>query len=128
VATQGGFDAAQALVYVVGTLGSGGVLTIVVRGIFQTLTGRAAREKARNNEYLARSLADAQTAREAAQQRDDEAAKRRRTQEYASELRRQAIENGYTPIEWPNDLEQTKTPDEMKTLRPRKKRIEKETL
>ncbi|HEY4267537.1 MAG TPA: hypothetical protein VGM94_05025 [Galbitalea sp.] len=119
------FDGAQTLVYVVASLGSTGVLGIVVRGIFQTVTGKAAREKARNNEYLARSLADAETARKAQDSRDAEAVKRRLTQEYASELRRQAIENGYTPVDWPSGLEKTLTSAEVRKLRTSKPTKEK---
>lgn len=107
---DGNFDLAQTLVSIVGTLGATGVLTILARGIYRTVTGRAARERARNSDYLARSIRDAELA-------DTEATKRRKTQEYASELRRQAIEAGYSPLPWPADLEKTLTSAEVRRIR-----------
>lgn len=107
---DGNFDTAQTLVSIVGTLGGSGVLYMVARGVYQQVTGRAGRERARNSDYLARSIRDSEMA-------DAEASKRRKTQEYASRLRRQAMENGYTPIDWPADLEQTKTKSEVRNIR-----------
>lgn len=106
----GSFDLAQTIVAIAGAAGLSGVLTIVTRGIFRSVTGRASRERARNSDYLARSIRDAELA-------DAEAAKRRKTQEYASELRRQAIENGYVPLDWPADLEKTLTSAEVRKIR-----------
>jgi hypothetical protein len=107
-------DLAQTLVTVAIALGVPSVIALLGRGIYQQITGRAGRERARNSDYLARSVRDSERA-------DLEAAKRRKTQEYASELRRQAIENGYEPIAWPEDLEHTLTAEEQKKLRSRKK-------
>lgn len=105
---------AQTLVTVATVLGIPSVLALITKGIWQQFTGRAGRERQRNSEYLARSIRDAERA-------DIEAMKRRKTQEYASELRRQAIEEGFEPLPWPTDLDKTLTTAEVKKLRTKKR-------
>lgn len=107
-------DLAQTIVTVAAGLGGPGVLYLIGRGVYQQITGRAGRERAKNSDYLARSIRSSELA-------DSEAAKRRKTQEYASELRRQIIENGNNPLPWPADLETTLTTAEVKRLRTNKK-------
>jgi hypothetical protein len=103
-------DPYQAIVALLVALGIPGVIYLFARGVYQWITGRAGRERARNSDYLARSIRDAERA-------EEEASKRRKTQEYASELRRQAIENGYAPIDWPADIEHTLSGPEARKLR-----------
>lgn len=107
-------DLAQALVTVATILGIPGVLALVVRGVFQQVSGRAGRERARNSDYLARSIRDSERA-------DSEAAKRRQALEYASTLRRMLLENGIDPGGYPEGLDRTLTPAEKRKLRAKPK-------
>lgn len=105
-------DTAQVIVTLLGGGGGAAVVIALINGIMKQLSGAAGRERQRNTSlesqrvkaveernkaYEARDEAVA----EAAAERDLEATKRRKTEEYASVLRRQLNEAGITPEPWP---------------------------
>lgn len=107
-------ETAQGIAAILSAAGIGGVLTVVVNAIVKYATGAAGREKTRNTDLLTqlsnavRDRDRAYVARdegieESRLERDTEAGKRRRMAEYASSLRRQLIEEGFSPREWPPD-------------------------
>lgn len=96
-------DPAQLAVALLGAGGGGAILLALVNGTFKWLSGASGRERDKNADYSAQRTLAVQAAAEAYAERDDEAATRRRTEEYASALRRQLIENGIQPLPWLED-------------------------
>lgn len=102
-------DSTQVLVGVFGILGSSGALVVIVNGAVKYFNGSAGREKARNvsmKEQRNEAWADAERERDRAdsalKRADREARNRRKTEEYASELRRDCTEHGATELRpWP---------------------------
>lgn len=92
-------------------LGASGVLLAIVQGLFKQVSGKARRQRAAN------ATAESQRVK-AIEQRDQADAKRRIIAEYASRLRRQLLELGATPEEWP-DTDHTIPAAEVKRLRER---------
>lgn len=84
---------------IIGILGAGGgttVLVTIVNGIFKYVTGSTEGERRKNTDLL--------TARENAEaERDEQAKKRRESEEYISLLRRQLHEAGVIPKERSDD-------------------------
>lgn len=101
---------AQTIVTIAGAIGLPAILYLVARGLYQQVTGRAARERARNSDYLARSIRDSERA-------DISDITKRKALEYASQLRGEMLEKGITPTAWPEDLDRTLTPTELRKLR-----------
>ncbi|PWC05419.1 hypothetical protein [Agromyces badenianii] len=96
------------IVALVGTAGIGATFRDVVSVIAKVREGVSAKESTRKADLVAQreaALDREQRAITLADQADlradAEAARRRRTQEYASRLRRQLLESGITPAEWP---------------------------
>lgn len=94
---------AQLAVTLLGAGGGGAVLLALVNGVFKWLSGASAREREKNTGLISQRVSAIEERDEAIRERDDEARKRRSADEYASSLRRQLLENGITPGEWPND-------------------------
>ncbi|CAD5999166.1 hypothetical protein [Agreia sp. COWG] len=105
-------DTAQLIVSLLGAGGGGAVLIALVNGIMKQLSGAAGRERVRNTSLEAqrvkaieerdKAFRDREDAvADAALERDAEARKRRKTEEYASVLRRQLNEAGIEPAPWP---------------------------
>lgn len=88
-----------------------GLITTLIKGIGGWINGSAGRERAKNTD-LESQRAAAVVERDAERKRADaERAKtsaalglKRKTQEYASQLRRQLFEAGITPLPWPVEL------------------------
>lgn len=113
------FEAVNLVALAVAILGAGGVGAFfreIASGITKVREGVSAKETTRKSDLVAQR--DAAIARElAAEERaDDEARKRRLTQEYASRLRRDWIERGLTPPDWP-DIEDTTPVSRLAELR-----------
>lgn len=103
------FEDVNLVALIVAVLGAGGVGAFfreIVSVIAKVREGVSAKESTRKTDLVAQR--DQALAREAdAEARaDSEATKRRKTQEYASRLRRAWIEQGLTPPDWP-DIEDT---------------------
>jgi|SRR5690606_2412711 len=93
-------DASQLLVAIMATGGGGAALLALINGIIKWVSGAATREKNRNTDLISQRR-EAIREREAAENdRDREAARRRKADEYASSLRRKLIENGIDPGPW----------------------------
>lgn len=88
---------ARALVILLTALGIPALLASLGRSLWKWWTGRAGRERAKNNDLVAR-LHRSQESEER------QAIQTRKALEYASRLRRQLIENGFEPVPWPDDL------------------------
>ena len=96
-------DAWQVIAYLVGAGGGGAAILSLFRGIGKWIDGSAGREKAKNTD-IATQRHNAILERDAAIEDRDEADRKRRIAfEYASVLRRQLIEAGITPVEWPTE-------------------------
>jgi hypothetical protein len=91
----------------------------LINGLLKWISGASGRERTRNTDLLAQRTRAIEERDKAIAARDAEAAKRRILAEYASGLRRQLIENGLTPADWP-DLERTQP------SRPRRPHTKKE--
>lgn len=102
-------DTAEVVTTILAALGAAGLLSQVVRFIFKRVDGSAARESAKN------TTLETQRAR-AIHERDQSDAKARILSDFAARGRRQIIELGGTPEEWP-DLEHTLTPAQLRKLR-----------
>lgn len=100
-------DAAQVLVTMLGAGGGGAVLLALINGLMKWISGASARERDKNTDLLSQRSNAIEDRDEAERGRDEADRKRRLTDEYASSLRRQLIENGITPGEAP--LENTIT-------------------
>lgn len=88
---------ARAVAILVTALGVPALLASLGRSVWKWWTGRAGRERARNNDIVARL-------REAEMRADSEALEKRWALEYASALRRQLIEKGVRPEPWPSNV------------------------
>lgn len=88
---------ARAAAIIVTALGIPALLASLGRSVWKWWTGRAGRERARNNDLVSR-LRDAEV------RADSEALEKRRALEYASLLRRQLIEAGKDPAPWPDSV------------------------
>jgi hypothetical protein len=96
-------DTAQLLTSLLGLGGGGAVILALVNGIGKWISGASGREREKNT-GLNTQRVEAIEERDAANRRaDDEATRRRKAYEYASQLRQQLIENGLTPDEWPEE-------------------------
>lgn len=109
-------DGAQLIATILGAGGGGAVLLALVNGLIKWLSGASGRERARNTSLEAQRAAAVKERDKASARADAAAVRRRQTEEYASRLRRQLIEAGLTPGEWP-DLSKTITPAELKRAR-----------
>jgi hypothetical protein len=96
-------EPAEFLVTIIGAGSGGAIILSLIRGMSSWLTGGAGRERARNASFSEQRNAAVIARDEMADERDEEASKRRKTEEYASLLRRQLIENGLAPGAWLND-------------------------
>lgn len=89
---------ARAAAIILAALGIPALLASLGRSIWKWWTGRAGRERLKNNDLVSRlHAAEGIT--------DQEATERRQALEYAARLRRQLIEAGVEPISWPKDLD-----------------------
>lgn len=109
-------DSAQLIATVLGAGGGGAVLLAIINGIIKWASGAAGRERVRNTDLSTQRVKAIEERDKANARADESAVRRRQTEEYASRLRRQLIENGITPGEWP-DLTKTITPAELKRAR-----------
>lgn len=113
-------DSAQLIASLLGAGGGGAVLLALTNGLVKWLSGASGRERIRNTD-LETQRAAAVEERDAAVARADTADLRRRlTAEYASRLRRQLIENGVTPEDWP-DTDSTIPTSQLRRLRKQSK-------
>ncbi|WP_314325425.1 hypothetical protein [Paenarthrobacter ilicis] len=104
-------DSTQLLVTLIGAGGGGAALLALINGLVKYLTGAAGRERIRNTtlkDQRNEAWADAEKERDRADKEqaraDREARNRRRTEEYASQLRRDCTEHGMGEQElrpWP---------------------------
>jgi hypothetical protein len=105
-------DTAQVIVTLLGGGGGAAVVIALINGILKQLSGSAGRERERNtslSEQRVKAIEERDKAykdrddavAEATADRDLEATKRRKTEEYASVLRRQLNEAGIVPEPWP---------------------------
>lgn len=109
-------DSAQLIATLLGAGGGGAVLLALTNGLVKWLSGASGRERIRNT--------DLETQRAEAVARADTADLRRRlTAEYASRLRRQLIENGVTPEDWP-DTDKAIPTSQLRRLRKQSKEQE----
>lgn len=96
-------DAAQVLVTMLGAGGGGAVLLALINGLIKWISGASGRERDKNTDLVSQRHNAIEEKDAAEKERDEADRKRRVTDEYASSLRRQLIENGLTPGEWPLD-------------------------
>lgn len=96
-------DTATLLVTVLGAGGGGAVVLALINGVIKWLTGSSAREREKNTDIIAQRRTAIEERDQAEKDRDGADTKRRHADEYASTLRRQLLEAGITPGEWPND-------------------------
>lgn len=109
-------DSAQLIATVLGAGGGGAVLLALVNGLIKWITGAAGRERSRNTSLEAQRAAAIKERDQANDRADVAAVRARMTAEYASQLRRQLIEAGFTPGDWP-DLSKTITPAQLERVR-----------
>lgn len=103
------------LVAVIGAGGIGVFFRDIVDVFLKLRDGLSAREKNRKIDIVQQRDQALRREEKAWEQRDAEAAKRRRMEEHASELRRLAIENGIEPPPYPV-LERTLPADEVRRI------------
>ncbi|RFA15824.1 hypothetical protein B7R22_05300 [Subtercola boreus] len=96
-------DTGQLLVTILGAGGGSALLLALIQGVFKQLSGSAGRERVRNTSLEAQRVAAIEERDQANAERDAEAKKRRKTEEYASVLRRQLNEAGIAPAPWPTE-------------------------
>jgi hypothetical protein len=96
-------DTAQILVTVLGAGGGGAVLVALINGLIKWISGASTRERNRNTDLISQRAKAIEERDAAERERDDSDLRRRHAYEYASSLRRQLIELGATPEEWPLD-------------------------
>lgn len=87
---------ARALSLIITAIGGPALLISAGRSLWKWWTGRAGRERSKNKQLV--------------DDREHEAAQRRKTEEYASRLRRQMFEAGVEPEEWPEELTVPRAP------------------
>lgn len=109
-------DSAQFIATLLGAGGGGAVLLAIINGIIKWASGSAGRERVRNTSLESQRMKAIEERDKANVRADEAAVRRRQTEEYASRLRRQLIENGLVPDGWP-DLSKTITPAELKRAR-----------
>lgn len=109
-------DPAIAVASIISSLGGGALLLAIVNFTFKQVTGRAGREKERNT-TLATQRADAILERDAANERANDADRKRRlAMDEVSRLRGMLLERGISP--GPDlDLDRTLTKAQLKRLR-----------
>ncbi len=109
-------DTATVITTVFAGLGVAGLLSQIVRFIIKRIDGSAARESNKN------TTLETQRSK-AINERDQSDAQARILADYAARSRRQIIELGGTPEDWP-DVEHTLTPAQLRKLRtqPKEKR------
>lgn len=91
----------QTLALIIGAGGLGGLLTQLLRGVQEWRTGEHAREKERNLDAISQRDTALKERDRAVDELDAEMNHRRALAEYASQLRRLHIENGYDPKDLP---------------------------
>lgn len=96
-------NTAQLIVTVLGAGGGGAVLLAMINGVFKWLSGSSGREREKNTNLISQRLSAIEERDLAQDERDLADQKRRAADEYAATLRRQLLENGFTPGEWPDD-------------------------
>jgi hypothetical protein len=103
-------DVAQTLVTLAEWVGGPAIGAAIARGVYRQITGRAARDRARDT--------SAETQRQkAVTERDRYDSARRKALEYASRLRGDLSEHGLDPGPWPTDLDRTLSREEIKNAR-----------
>lgn len=103
-------DTSQLLVTVLGAGGGGAALLALINGLIKWLSGSSARERQRNTDIVSQRRVAIEERETANTERDQADRKRRKSDEYASSLRRQLLENGITPLAWPDDDHLTQNP------------------
>lgn len=96
-------DTAQVLVTVLGAGGGGAALLALINGLMKWLSGSARREREKNTDLVTQRMEAIEERDRAFKERDEADVRRRVAYEYASSLRRQLIESGVTPHNWPDD-------------------------
>lgn len=96
-------EPAQLAVALLGSAGGGAVLVALVNGLIKWISGASARERNRNTDLMAQRVKAIEERDGAYDERDQADLRRRQAYEYVSTLRRQLLENGLTPGEWPLD-------------------------
>lgn len=109
-------DTAQLLTVIIGTGGGASIVLALITGIGKWISGASGRERAKNNDLNSQRI-------DAVEERDQAnliasavATELRKTEEYASRLRRQLYEAGIDPEAWP-DVESTIPAPQLKALR-----------
>jgi hypothetical protein len=109
-------DTPQLLAVILGAGGGASVLLALITGLGKWISGASGRERAKNTDLESQRM----TAVEGRKQADLTAAglatKLRKTEEYASRLRRQLFEAGLTPESWP-DIDSTLPAPQLQALR-----------
>lgn len=111
-------DTAQLLVTILGAGGGGAAMLALVNGVIKWLSGAASRERDKNTDLIAQRRKAVQEREAAEKERDDEAKKRRKAEEYSAQLRRQLIESGVEP-EAPAEVEAYTTQERIPTVKNR---------
>lgn len=96
-------ETSQMLVTVIGAGGGGAALLALINGLIKWLSGSSARERQRNTDIVAQRRKAIEERDVADDERDSADKRRRKSEEYASSLRRQLLENGIEPNPWPED-------------------------
>ena len=94
---------AQDLVTLIGAGGGGAVFLALINGVIKWLSGASSRERQKNTDLISQRRKAIEEKDRAEEERDDADRRRRIISEYASSLRRQLLENGLTPLEWPEE-------------------------
>lgn len=113
-------DSAQLIASLLGAGGGGAVLTALITGLVKWKSGEAGRERAKNTSLDAQRMKAIEERDKASERADIANVKRRMTEEYASSLRRQLIENGHHPGDWP-DMDKTITKAQLRKVRAQSK-------
>lgn len=100
----------QTLATIFGAGGIGALLITLAKGIFNWLSGRAGRERTRNTSLEAQRVKAILERDAAEKERDTADAQRRIYQEGYAALKRQLIENGIKPYDWPGVDTMTRPP------------------
>lgn len=108
-------DSAQLVATIMGAGGGGAVVLLLVKGVLNWLNGSAGRERSRNTSLEAQRVKAIEDRDAANRKMDAVNIKFFQIRDYASQLRRQLIEAGITPGEWP-DLDKTVTPAQLKLV------------
>lgn len=94
-------DTAQLIATLMGAGGAGAVVLALVNGLIKWFSGAAGRERVRNTDLVTQRMVAIEERDAAVVAERLAAQQQRKLAEYASTLRRQLIEAGIKPIEWP---------------------------